>query len=173
MKGGYKIVETDLDAFVLANLVRGGDQQALTALYDRYSRLVYSIAFRVSHDSTAAEDVLQDIFLQICRCPDCLPVNGTSLSGWMAMVSRNRSIDALRRQRPAERLEDLPLVSPFDLASHAEHDLLCERARALMKRLSVEHRSVIELAFFEGMSHSQIVATTGCPLGLPPFSAYK
>jgi RNA polymerase sigma-70 factor, ECF subfamily len=145
--------------------VQLGDRQALEALYDRYCKLVYSISLRVLHDPTSAEDALQDIFMRIWERPECLPVTGGSLSGWMAMVSRNRSIDILRRQHPEERAEDLHLVSPFDLASRAEHELLCEKARALINQLSVEHRFLIEMAFFEGRSYSQIAAGTGCPLG--------
>jgi RNA polymerase sigma-70 factor, ECF subfamily len=154
MKSGESTEKLDFEEFALAKRVQLGDRQALAALYNRYHKLVYSMAFRVLNDPSSAEDVLQDIFVRIWERPERLPVSGASLFGWMAMVSRNRSIDVMRRRHPMERVEDLHLVSPIDLAGRAEHDLLCEKARALINQLPVEHRFLIELAFFEGMSHS-------------------
>src|SRR6202051_1008517 len=86
------------DAGLLA-LVERGDESAMATLFDRYSKVVYSVALRVLRDPAAAEDVLQEIFMQIWRNPDSFIATRGSLGGWVAVVSRNRSIDPLRRRR--------------------------------------------------------------------------
>jgi len=82
------------DAALLA-LVKSGDEHAMASLFDRYSKVVYSVALRVLRDPASAEDVLQEIFMQIWRNPDGFIATRGSLGGWLAVVSRNRSIDAL------------------------------------------------------------------------------
>src|ERR1700761_5976230 len=97
---------TEDDAALLA-LVRSGDEPAMASLFDRYSKVVYSVALRVLHDPAAAEDVLQEIFMQIWRNPGSFVATRGSLGGWLAVVARNRSIDALRRRRPTDSVEDV------------------------------------------------------------------
>ena len=89
---------TQDDASLLAQVQRG-DEQAMAALFDRYSKIVYSVALRVLRDPAAAEDVLQEIFMQIWRNPTSFIATRGSLGGWLAVVSRNRSRDARRRKR--------------------------------------------------------------------------
>src|ERR1700728_2133190 len=89
---------TEDDAALLA-LVRTGDEPAMATLFDRYSKVVYSVALRVLRDPAAAEDVLQDIFMQIWRKPDSFVSSRGSLAGWLAVIARNRSIDSLRRRK--------------------------------------------------------------------------
>src|ERR1700748_2871924 len=93
------------DDGVLLALVRRGDEAAMATLFDRYSKVVYSIALRVLRDPSSAEDVLQEVFMQIWRNPDGFVATRGSLGGWLAVVSRNRSIDALRRTRPTESVD--------------------------------------------------------------------
>ena len=90
------------DDSVLLGLVQRGDEYAMAALFDRYSKVVYSVALRVLRDPASAEDVLQEIFMQIWRNPGSFVATRGSLGGWLAVVSRNRSIDTLRRRRPTE-----------------------------------------------------------------------
>ena len=89
----------DGDTYLLS-LVQRGDEQAMASLYDRYSKVVYSVALRVLRDPSSAEDVLQEIFMQIWRNPDSFIATRGSLGGWLAVVSRNRSIDTLRPKTP-------------------------------------------------------------------------
>ncbi len=75
----------------------------MASLFDRYSKVVYSVALRVLRDPASAEDVLQEVFMQIWRNPDGFVATRGSLGGWLAVVARNRSIDALRRKKPRSR----------------------------------------------------------------------
>src|SRR5580700_2930138 len=155
---------TEDDTSLLA-LVQKGDDQAMASLFDRYSRVVYSVALRVLRDPSSAEDVLQEVFMQIWRNPDSFTAARGSLGGWLAIVSRNRSIDMLRRKRPTTNVDDVPLASSFNLADEAERNSLMERARGVIQTLPSEQRKTLEMAFFDGLTHSEIAEITGDPLG--------
>jgi RNA polymerase sigma-70 factor (ECF subfamily) len=152
------------DASLLA-LVQTGDEGSMATLYDRYSRLVYSVALRVLRDPAAAEDVLQEVFMQIWRNPGSFTAARGSLGGWLSIVARNRSIDTLRRKRPSVDVDDVPLASSFNLADEAERNSLMELARGVIGQLPREQRKTLEMAFFDGLTHSEIAEMTGDPLG--------
>ena len=152
------------DAALLA-LVKSGDEHAMASLFDRYSKVVYSVALRVLRDPASAEDVLQEIFMQIWRNPDGFIATRGSLGGWLAVVSRNRSIDALRRKRPTDQIDDMALASPYNLANEAERNSMMEKARGVIYKLPAEQRKTLEMAFFDGLTHSEIAEMTGDPLG--------
>ncbi|HVG26977.1 MAG TPA: sigma-70 family RNA polymerase sigma factor [Acidobacteriaceae bacterium] len=149
----------------LLERVRRGEEPAMAALFDRYSKVVYSVALRVLRDTAAAEDVLQEVFLGIWRRPESFVAARGSLGGWLAVVARNRSIDTLRRKRPSEQVEEISLASPFNLAAEAERNTLMERARIIILRLPPEQRKTLEMAFFDGLTHTEIAEMTGDPLG--------
>ena len=155
----------DVDDGTLLALVGQGDENAMGALFDRYSRVVYSVALRVLRDPSAAEDVLQEVFMQVWRKPEAMVVNRATIGAWLAVVARNRSIDALRRRKPSESVEEVVLPSGVDVAGDAERNYTMERARAVMARMPVEQRKTLEMAFFDGLTHSEIADTTGDPLG--------
>lgn len=155
---------TEDDSSLLA-LVQSGDEQAMASLFDRYSKLVYSVALRVLRDPASAEDVLQEVCMQIWRNPDSFTAAKGNLGGWLAIVARNRSIDALRRKRPTTSVDDIALASPYNLADEAERNSLMERARTVIHDLPREQRKTLEMAFFDGLSHSEIAEMTGDPLG--------
>jgi len=152
------------DATLLA-LVRRGDEHAMASLYDRYSKIVYSVALRVLRDPASAEDVLQEVFLHLWRSPEKFVAIRGSLGGWLTVVTRNRSIDALRRKKPSTTIDDLSLASQYDLAVEAERNTMAEKARAVIFRLPAEQRKTLEMAFFDGLTHSEIAEMTGDPLG--------
>jgi RNA polymerase sigma-70 factor (ECF subfamily) len=137
----------------------------MSVLFDRYSKIVYSVSLRVLRDTASAEDVMQEIFMQIWRNPNSFVATRGSLGGWLAVVSRNRSIDTLRRKRPSEQVEEMNLPSSCNLADEAERSIMMERARAAMVTLPVEQRKTLEMAFFDGLTHSEIAEMTGDPLG--------
>ena len=145
--------------------VQRGDETAMAVLYDRYSRIVYSVSLRVLRDAAAAEDVLQEIFMQVWRSPDSFVSAKGSLAGWLAVVARNRSIDTLRRKRPTEQVEDVALAMPGNLADESERNLMIEKARVVIAQLPQEQRKTLEMAFFDGLTHSEIAEMTGDPLG--------
>jgi RNA polymerase sigma-70 factor (ECF subfamily) len=152
------------DASLLAR-VQAGDERAMASLYDRYSRVVYSVALRVLREPAASEDVLQEVFMQIWRNPSSFTAARGSLGGWLSIVARNRSIDTLRRKRPTTYVDDVALATPFNLADEAERNTLMERARAVIVQLPREQRKTLEMAFFDGLTHSEIAEITGDPLG--------
>lgn len=154
----------DEDASLLAR-VQNGNEQALAVIFDRYSKIVYSVALRVLRDPASAEDVLQEIFLQIWRNPASFVSARGSLGGWLAVVTRNRSIDALRRKRPTDSVEDVVLSSNFNLAEDSERTLMIEKARRVIHLLPPEQRKTLEMAFFDGLTHAEIAEMTGDPLG--------
>ena len=152
------------DATLLVK-VEQGDQLAMASLFDHYSGIVYSVALRVLRDAGQAEDVMQDIFIQIWKKPGAFVSGRGSLGAWLAVVARNRAIDSLRRRRPTDSVEDVVLASATDLGAEAERNALMEKVRVYMSQLPVEQRKSVELAYFEGMSHSEIAERTGDPLG--------
>jgi len=155
---------TSQDAQLL-DRVRRGDDQAMATLYDRYSKVVYSVALRVLRDPASAEDVLQDVFLGVWRKPERFVSARGSLGGWLAVVARNRAIDTLRRKRPSEQVEEVFLASPFNLADEAERNTLMQRARAIILHLPLDQRKTLEMAYFDGLTHTEIAEITGDPLG--------
>lgn len=145
--------------------VRAQDQVAMTALFDRYSSLVYSIALRVLAEPAAAEDVMQEVFIQVWQNSRTFVAGRGSLPGWLAVVARNRAVDVLRRRRPSDPVEEVVLVSRTNLAQEAERHMMMDRIRAHLVGLPPDQQHSLQLAFFEGLSHSEIAARTGTPLG--------
>jgi len=144
---------------------KGGDQQAMTELFDRYGSMVYSIALRVLNDPGQAEDVMQEIFFQVWRNPNAFVAGRGSLGAWLAVMARNRAIDSLRRRRPTDSVDDIVLVSQTDIGSDVERNRMMEKVRGVLKDLPMEQQKSVEMAFFEGLTHSEIAARTGDPLG--------
>ena len=149
----------------LVRAVRAGDQGAMAALYDRYSPIVYSVALRVLQDTGAAEDVVQDIFMQLWRNPGAFDSSRGNMAAWLAVISRNRAIDALRKRRPESDIEDVVLSVQPDLASDAERARAMEKVRGTLQGMPAAQRAALEMAYFEGLSHSEIAEKTGEPLG--------
>ena len=145
--------------------IQAGEAGAMALLYDRYSRLVYSVALRVLRDTAAAEDVMQEVLMQVWRSPSGFTSARGPLGGWLAVVARNRAIDLLRRRRPTDPVEEIALASSFNLAGEAEQSLLMERAHIAIRKLPVEQRKTLEMAFFDGLTHTEIAEMTGDPLG--------
>jgi len=152
------------DASLVA-AIRNGDEAAMAQLYDRYSGVVYSVALRVLGDTGAAEDILQEVFMQIWRSPDVFDASRGSLAGWLAVIARNRAIDSLRKRRPeAEITEVIVSVEP-DLVRGVEWSRTIEKIRGALGSMLPPQRSALEMSFFEGLTHSEIAAKTGEPLG--------
>ena len=134
-------------------------------LYDRYSSVVYAVALRVLGDTGAAEDVLQDVFMQLWRNPGAFDAARGSLGSWLAVITRNRAIDSLRKRRPETDIEDVVLAVAPDLAGEADRARVAEKVRNVMGSMAPAQRGALEMAYWEGMSHSEIADKTGEPLG--------
>jgi RNA polymerase sigma-70 factor, ECF subfamily len=152
------------DLAIVTGLKRG-DQGAMAQLYDRYSSVVYAVALRVLGDTGAAEDVQQEVFLQLWRNPGAFDAARGSLAGWLAVITRNRAIDALRKRRPETDIEDVVLSVAPDLAGDAERARAAEKVRGVLGTMAASQRRALEMAYWEGMSHSEIADRTGEPLG--------
>jgi RNA polymerase sigma-70 factor, ECF subfamily len=152
------------DTTLLARIGQG-DETAMEAIFKRYGGPVYSVALRVLHDSGQAEDVMQEIFLQLWRNPQAFVLGRGSLGAWLVVVARNRAIDVLRRRKPTDAVEDVVLAASCDLAAEAERNGIMEKVRSILASLPEEQRKSLELAYFEGLSHTEIASRTGDPLG--------
>jgi RNA polymerase sigma-70 factor (ECF subfamily) len=149
----------------LLSALRSGDESAMAALYDRYSSIVYSVALRVLTDTAAAEDVLQEVFMQLWRNPGRFDANRGALAPWLAVIARNRAIDALRRRHPESDIDDVVLSVHPDLAGQAERSRAVEKVRSVLGGMPAPQRAALEMAYFEGLTHTEIAAKTGEPLG--------
>jgi RNA polymerase sigma-70 factor, ECF subfamily len=145
--------------------IRSGNEQAMAQLYDQYSPIVYSVALRVLGEPSAAEDVLQEVFMQLWRTPDSFDASRGSLAGWLAVITRNRAIDFLRKRRPEYQIDEVVVSVEPDLAGKAEWSRLAEKIRSVLRDMAVPQRSALEMAFFEGLTHTEIAQKTGEPLG--------
>jgi len=145
--------------------MKSGDQSALAELYDRYSSVVYAVALRVLGDTGAAEDILQEVFLQLWRNPGAFDAARGNLGAWLAVITRNRAIDSLRRRKPETDIDDVIVSVAPDLAGEADRSRAAEKIRGVLGAMPSAQRSALEMAYFEGMSHSEIAGKTGEPLG--------
>jgi RNA polymerase sigma-70 factor (ECF subfamily) len=149
----------------LLSAIRSGDENAMALLYDRYSSIVYSVALRVLGDTSAAEDVLQEVFIQLWRNPGLFDSSRGSLGAWLAVIARNRAIDALRKRHPETDIADVIVSVEPDMAGHAERARVMEKVLGALGAMPLAQRSALEMAYFEGLTHTEIAAKTGEPLG--------
>lgn len=137
----------------------------MSHVYDRYSSIVYSVALRVLGDTGKAEDVMQEVFLSLWRNPDSYQAARGTLAAWLAVIARNRAIDQVRRRRDTEDVEEIPVAVHHNLEDDAVRGELIGRVRKSLEAMPAEQRSALELAYFKGMTHSEIAASTQQPLG--------
>lgn len=138
------------------------DQHALTALYDRYSSAVYSLALRIMGATHPAEDVTQDTFLKVWNQAGHWDSTKGQLIGWLLTITRYTAIDHLRkeRRRPLQVELNIEIQASSEMRWN-DGDLL----RTLLERLPPEQAEVISLGFFGGMTHSEMSETLHLPLG--------
>jgi RNA polymerase sigma-70 factor, ECF subfamily len=146
------------------------DPQALAELYDRYGKMAYSLVLRVVRDQAIAEDLVQETFLRVWNRGHSIDSEKGALGPWLLAIARNRAIDYLRssagRERNAVELDETdhaPLYCEMEAGI-----LLSDQARRVkvaMDKLAPNQRTVMELAYFEGLSQSEMAAKMGQPLG--------
>jgi RNA polymerase sigma-70 factor (ECF subfamily) len=149
----------------LVGRVAKGDDRALSVLYDRYSRQVYVTGIRLLKDSHLAEELVQDAFTNVWRGAGSFDQDLASFATWLYRITRNRAtdLDRRRRVRPLSAGEE-PLRNVSGDPNPEASVALWDMARAL-SRISEEHREVLTLAYFEGLSQREISRRTGIPLG--------
>jgi RNA polymerase sigma-70 factor (ECF subfamily) len=156
----------------LAAGLRGRDPRALAALYEQHAPLVHGLALRMLMDAAAAEEVTQDVFLYVWQQAARFDATRGSLAAWLVTLARSRSIDRLRaRASQARRIEGLARTTTSELppATGALDGMLAQerqgRVRSALAMLPAEQRQALEIAYFEGLSHTEIAARLGAPLG--------
>jgi RNA polymerase sigma-70 factor, ECF subfamily len=155
----------------LMERVRGGDEAALAALYDRYAGLILTVALRVVGDRELAEEVMQDSFLRVWKASDTYRASRGQVSGWLIGITRNRAIDMLRSRLHKTRMrERTPLPEPgdedrFGVADQTEAVVTRQAVADALAGLSMPQRQVVELAYYGGMSQAEIAHQLGEPLG--------
>ncbi|MFY9804851.1 MAG: sigma-70 family RNA polymerase sigma factor [Candidatus Acidiferrales bacterium] len=154
------------DAMLVARIVQR-DESALAALYDRYAGMLSSVLNRILRDTQAAEEILQDIFYQLWRNAAQFDPQRGSLPGWLMVIARHRAISRLRRRNPAagEELVENTVILPATLENAVVQQELLGKVKSAMENLPQEQRATLELAYYEGLTHSEIAARTGDPLG--------
>ena len=159
----------EADRAVLVRLA-DGELDALEELYDRYKTMAYSIAYRITNDTTLAEDVVQDAFLGCWRNAARYVEGRGSVKTWLLAIVHHRAIDAVRRRRPTTELPDLELPPPAaltepDVWMEVAAGLDADRVQRALADLSDVQREALELAYFGGLTQQEIADRTATPLG--------
>ena len=140
------------------------DEEAFSALYDRYSGLVFSEAKRILYRSGAAEEVLQDMFYHVWETAERFDPEKGSLAGWLLLGARNRAILKLRGKKQSAELDENGVALKVDVESHAAQNRVAEKVRALLKDLPDLERQAVECAYLQGMPLQEIADKTGQPV---------
>jgi len=160
----------------LVGKAAGGDHQAIAALYDRYGGVLYAVAYRIVGERADAEEVVVEAFAQAWREAPRFEDSRGSVAGWLTMIARSRALDLLRARNRRERITasavaDRPETPPAmgssrdDPSSSYDHAERCQQVQNALETLSPLQRQAIELAYFEGLSQSEIAERLQEPLG--------
>lgn len=163
--GSPAATDTDLLAQVAV-----GSEAALGQFYDRYSGLVLGLLTRMLGGGGEAEEVMQEVFLQVWRQAERYRPQLASPRGWLLMMARSRALDRIKacaavRRREELVMEDTPDVEPPLGSRRLEQAERSAQVRQALVELPADQRQAIELAFFAGLTHSQIATRLGAPLG--------
>jgi RNA polymerase sigma-70 factor (ECF subfamily) len=162
-----------LDDEVLIRLIVAENADSLNELYDRYNRLTFSLALNIVGDPGTAEEITLDVFTLIWEKADTYRPERARVSTWLTTITRNRSIDILRKRgsRPEQINVDLFKIPsnqmPLDdsLEENAQAVMLRERVREAISQLPADQREALQLAYFKGYTHRQIAEVLDQPLG--------
>jgi RNA polymerase sigma-70 factor (ECF subfamily) len=148
-----------------------GDGSAVAEVYDRHARAIYSLALRMLSDAADAEDVVQEVFTQAWRQADRYDPSRAPVIGWLLVITRARALDRLRarRSRIASAPLDVRIAEPVDPGPGQDLQAIdhedAERVRRALEALPDGQREAIELAYYKGLSQSDIAETLEQPLG--------
>lgn len=157
----------DRDERRLARRLRNRDEDALREVYERFARITFGFLLGVLRDRGAAEDVQQQVFLQVWERADCFDTRRGSLLTWIMLIARSRALDELRRRVP-EPCDASSAVDLLESRTHGDRldDLLEHwRVAGMLARLPAAEAELLRRRFHDGRSQSEIAAETGIPLG--------
>lgn len=162
-----------LDDALLLHAIADKAIWAMEVLYERYGHILHAFAYRMIHDHQVAEDLVQDAFLAVWQCATSYSPQRGTVRKWLFSILHHRAIDYIRamRHRPVldgarwEEIEQDEQATLPDVWERAWQNLERERVRAALLKLLPEQRMVIELAYFEGWTHSEIAESYHIPLG--------
>lgn len=154
----------------LISLVAGSDPAAFSALYDRHGGAAYSLAYRMMGERTAAEDLVQDVFMKVWRSASGYRVERGSVRTWILSILHNRGVDQLRslasRRRTQDRVEaNAPRAQPSEAFASAWRNTQRDQIRQALDTLPDEQLRILELAYFSGYTHVEIADLLNIPLG--------
>jgi RNA polymerase sigma-70 factor (ECF subfamily) len=144
------------------------DERALEELYDRYTPLLYPLALRILRSAPDAEEALQQSWLQVWRKPAAYDPRRGGVAAWLVTIARSRALDlrrSLAARRRAEDKVETETVAPDDPTAPVARRQVSERVRKALAELPPEQRQVLEIAYFEGLSQSEVAARLEAPLG--------
>jgi RNA polymerase sigma-70 factor (ECF subfamily) len=155
----------------LIEQISRGDERAFEHAYDRFGTLVYSIAYHILNDTADAEEVVAEVFLQVWTSAATFDAARASVAAWLCVITRSRALDHARarkrRSRVVDELTQVGLMLPEPAAADAGAIASDLRARVAhcLAGLPPDQRRVIELAYYGGLTHSEIAEKLGEPLG--------
>lgn len=164
-------VLTGAEDSALLDRLKRRDPQALAELYDRYGRLVFALVLRIVRDKGIAEDLVQETFLRVWNRVHSVDSEKGSLGPWLLAIGRNRALDYLRSSAGRDRASAVELdeTGPSALFREIEPGILMSdqlrRVKQALEKMAPNYRTVMELAYFEGLSQSEMSAKMGQPLG--------
>lgn len=144
------------------------DEQAFGAIYDQYSRAIYSLAYRILQNNTLAEEVTQDTFLKVWQQTTHWDSSKGNLKSWLLAITQFTAIDRLRQERRQPALHQDPIEELEYRAGTSDHEAGWQEEiamQSLISQLPADHAQLIDLAFFQGMTHQEIASKTNIPLG--------
>ena len=156
---------------VLLARIQAGDETALAALYDQHAGLVYGLARRVTRDDHLAQDITQEVFAYLWELPDRVDLARGSLRSYLSVVAHRRAVDEVRRSTRRNRTElagagtEVADGPEGDIVDAAAHAWTSERVAESLAQLPNDQRVVIQLAYFEGQTYTQVAMTLGIPEG--------
>ena len=155
----------------LIRRLQAGETEAFAELYDRYSGLIYGLILRMVRNPAVAEDILQEVFFKVWKSAPTLDAEARSPGPWLIVVARRHTLDYLRSGQNQRELRSAPLgeQDPPSQLSLAESDFELEERGQLIRngleRLEARQRQVLEMAYFEGLTQTEMAQALGQPLG--------
>jgi RNA polymerase sigma factor (sigma-70 family) len=171
MSALFSMIQPDTDDISLLHKIVDRNQAAVSILYDRYARIIYTIAYKILGSKEESEEIVIDVFNQVWKTSASYNPDKSRVDTWLFMIARSRALDRLRSLGRKTKVHlacaDAAVLSPH-ASTPDEHLLIverCNRLKTALDRLPNAQKEVLELAYYNGLTHAEIAATTGKSLG--------